>query len=85
MSGPRPSTHEHGKPGSRLTLHTWRDAASVRRRRADMRINMTEGAPTVEMEREQSEFSENAMRYQASLRFVDSKISGMLRAIKGTG
>ena len=40
---------------------------------------------TVEMEREQSEFSENAMRYQASLRFVDSKISGMLRAIKGTG
>ena len=40
---------------------------------------------TVEMEREQGEFSENAMRYQASLRFVDSKISGMLRAIKGTG
>ena len=40
---------------------------------------------TVEMEREQSAFSENAMRYQASLRFVDSKISGMLRAIKGQG
>lgn len=40
---------------------------------------------TVEVEREQSEFSENAMRYQASLRFVDGKVKGLLRAIKGTG
>ena len=40
---------------------------------------------TVEVEREQSEFSENAMRYQASLRFLDGKIKGLKRAIKGTG
>jgi flagellar basal-body rod protein FlgB len=40
---------------------------------------------TVEVEREQSEFSENAMRYQASLRFLDSRIKGLLRAIKGSG
>jgi len=40
---------------------------------------------TVEVEREQGEFSENAMRYQASLRFLDSKIKGLLRAIKGSG
>jgi flagellar basal-body rod protein FlgB len=40
---------------------------------------------TVEVEREQSEFSENAMRYQASLRFLDGRIKGLLRAIKGNG
>lgn len=40
---------------------------------------------TVEIDREMSEFSENAMRYQASLRFLDGKIKGLLRAIKGQG
>ena len=40
---------------------------------------------TVEAEREQSEFSENAMRYQASLRFLDSRIKGLKRALKGSG
>lgn len=40
---------------------------------------------TVEIEREQSAFSENAMRYEASLRFLDSKLKGLLRAVKGTG
>ena len=40
---------------------------------------------TVEVEREQSEFSENAMRYQASLRFLDSRVKGLKRAIKGSG
>jgi flagellar basal-body rod protein FlgB len=40
---------------------------------------------TVEVEREQTEFSANAMRYQASLRFLDSRIKGLLRAIKGNG
>ncbi len=40
---------------------------------------------TVEVEREQSEFSENAMRYQASLRFLDSRIKGLKRALKGSG
>ncbi len=40
---------------------------------------------TVEVEREQSAFSENAMRYQASLRFLDSRIQGLKRAIKGNG
>ena len=40
---------------------------------------------TVEVEREQSEFSANAMRYQASLRFLDGRTKGLLRAIKGNG
>ncbi len=38
---------------------------------------------TVEIEREQTEFSANAMRYQASLRFLDGRIKGLLTAIKG--
>jgi len=38
---------------------------------------------TVETEREQTEFSANAMRYQASLRFLDGRIKGLLTAIKG--
>ena len=38
---------------------------------------------TVEVEREQSEFSENAMRYQASLRFLDGRIKSLMTAIKG--
>ena len=40
---------------------------------------------TVEVEREQASFSENAMRYQASLRFLDSRIQGLKLAIKGNG
>jgi flagellar basal-body rod protein FlgB len=39
---------------------------------------------TVEVEREQNEFSANAMRYQASLRFLDGKIKGLMLAIKGS-
>ena len=40
---------------------------------------------TVEVEREQASFSENAMRYQASPRFLDSRIQGLKLAIKGNG
>jgi flagellar basal-body rod protein FlgB len=40
---------------------------------------------SVEVEREKTEFSANAMRYQASLRFLDSKISSLMLAIKGNG
>lgn len=38
---------------------------------------------TVEVEREQAEFMENTLRYQATLRFLDGKISGLKLAIKG--
>ena len=39
---------------------------------------------TVEIEREQTEFSANALRYQASLRFLDGKVKSLKLAIKGT-
>jgi flagellar basal-body rod protein FlgB len=38
---------------------------------------------TVEMAVEQIEFSENVIRYQTSLTFLNNRISGLLSAIKG--
>jgi len=38
---------------------------------------------TVDVTREQVAFSQNAMQYQASLRFLDGKIRSLLTAIKG--
>lgn len=38
---------------------------------------------TVELETEQSQFSTNAMQYQATLRFLDGRIKGLLTALKG--
>ena len=38
---------------------------------------------TVETEREHTEYSANAMRYEASLRFLNGRIKGLLTAIKG--
>jgi flagellar basal-body rod protein FlgB len=38
---------------------------------------------TVDVAREQVEFSANAMQYQASLRFLDGKIRSLLSAIRG--
>jgi flagellar basal-body rod protein FlgB len=40
---------------------------------------------TVEVEREQTEFMANALRYQASLQFLDGKVKGLKMAIKGQG
>ena len=38
---------------------------------------------SVEAQIEQTKFAENAMQYQASLTFLNSKIKGLIRAIKG--
>ena len=38
---------------------------------------------TVELNVEQMEFSENVMRYQTTLGFLNNKISGLMSAIKG--
>ena len=38
---------------------------------------------TVEMNVEQMEFSENVIRYQTTLTFLNNKIGGLLSAIKG--
>jgi flagellar basal-body rod protein FlgB len=38
---------------------------------------------TVEMNVEQMEFSENVMRYQTTLTFLNNRISGLMTAIRG--
>ena len=38
---------------------------------------------TVETDREHAAFMDNAIRYQASLNFLEGRIQGILRAIKG--
>lgn len=38
---------------------------------------------TVEAEREQMAFSANSFQYQSSLRFLDGKIQGLMKAIRG--
>ena len=38
---------------------------------------------TVENDMEQSRFAENAIRYQASLRFINDQAKGLIRALKG--
>ena len=46
-------------------------------------VNPSIDGNTVEMAVEQIEFSENVVRYQTSLTFLNNRISGLLSAIKG--
>ena len=38
---------------------------------------------TVDVQAERARFADNALRYQATMRFLDSKFSGLLRAFRG--
>jgi len=46
-------------------------------------INPSLDGNTVEMVVEQTEFSENAVRYQTSLAFINGRIAGLMSAIRG--
>ena len=46
-------------------------------------INPSMDGNTVEMAVEQMEFSENVMRYQTTLSFLNKRISGLMSAIRG--
>ena len=46
-------------------------------------VNPSRDGNTVELNVEQMEFSENVMRYQTTLSFLNNKISGLMSAIKG--
>ena len=46
-------------------------------------VNTSIDGNTVELAVEQLEFSENTMRYQTSLTFLNNKIGGLISAIKG--
>lgn len=38
---------------------------------------------SVDVQGERSRFLDNAMRYEATMRFIDSRLSGLLRAFRG--
>lgn len=38
---------------------------------------------TVDKDQEQARFAENTVRYQASLQFINSRVNGLIRALKG--
>ena len=46
-------------------------------------VNPSLDGNTVEMVVEQTEFSENAVRYQSSLAFINGRIAGLMSAIRG--
>ena len=46
-------------------------------------VNPSLDGNTVELSVEQMEFSENIMKYQTTLTFLNKKISGLMSAIKG--
>ena len=46
-------------------------------------VNASQDGNTVEMNVEQMEFSENVIRYQTTLTFLNNKISGLTSAIRG--
>ena len=46
-------------------------------------VNPSRDGNTVEMNVEQMEFSENVMRYQTTLTFLNNKIAGLTSAIRG--
>lgn len=46
-------------------------------------VNRSLDGNTVELSVEQMEFSENTLRYQTSLAFINRRISGLMTAIKG--
>ena len=46
-------------------------------------LNPSMDGNTVELQVEQMEFAENSIRYQTTLNFINSKISGLIGAIRG--
>ncbi len=46
-------------------------------------LNASLDGNTVDKDQEQARFAENTIRYQASLEFINSRVSGLIRALKG--
>ncbi|MFQ2267970.1 flagellar basal body rod protein FlgB [Aeromonas hydrophila] len=58
------------------------DASGVTQYRNPLQPDTGDGN-TVDVQQERSEFLRNSLEYQTSLEFMNSKISGLLKALKG--
>lgn len=59
------------------------DSATGQKLKYRQSLNPSADGNTVEMSVEQMEFAENSMRYVTSLQFLNSRISGLMSAIRG--
>ena len=59
------------------------DSATGQKLKYRHSLNPSADGNTVEMSVEQMEFAENSMRYVTSLQFLNSRISGLMSAIRG--
>lgn len=59
------------------------DSATGQKLKFRQSMNPSADGNTVEMAVEQMEFAENSMRYVSSLNFLNSRISGLMSAIRG--
>ena len=59
------------------------ESASGQKLKYRQSLNPSVDGNTVEMSVEQMEFAENSMRYVTSLQFLNSRISGLMAAIRG--
>jgi flagellar basal-body rod protein FlgB len=64
-------------------IETDRDIVAARQLKYRIPQQASLDGNTVELETEQSHFSTNAMRYQATLRFLDGSIKSLMTALKG--
>ena len=62
-----------------VTLHLARAASIMFREPTAASLD----GNTVDKDQEQARFAENTIRYQASLEFINSRVSGLIRALKG--
>ncbi len=73
--------------GLRMTHHRHLDAQGGQAGSASLTLRTpsqpSQDGNTVDVQLEQAAFAENAVRYQASLEFLSSRIRGLLTAIKG--
>ena len=59
------------------------DSGTAPRMQYRVQVQPSLDGNTVDMEQERSAFMQNALMYQASLQFINGRISGLLTAIRG--
>ena len=87
-AGNSPRSHQLKLSGSSMHLTDSRHIASTNSTaNAQLLYRQPEEASldgnTVDKDLEQARFAENTVRYQATLSFINSRVSGLMRALKG--